>query len=60
MGKARQCGNKRRHDSDCAARVALIKHHGDNPQYNVYLCPHCHFWHVGHKIVGEDHSCPNH
>lgn len=56
MSKARQCGKKHRHDTECDARIVLVKCHGDKPQYNVYLCPHCEFWHVGHVIRKNEGS----
>lgn len=58
MSKARQCGNKNRHDTEHDAQFSLIENHGSNPQYNVYLCPYCEFWHVGHKIVGKNLESP--
>lgn len=47
---AKQCGKKHRYDSEYDARAGMLEHHGDDPRFNVYLCPHCQFWHVGHRI----------
>ena len=52
--KQRQCGSKARHDSEYDARHALVTTHGRSPEFNVYLCPHCEFWHVGHSVASSD------
>lgn len=54
--KSRQCGDKRRHDTDYDARIALKESHGNGPDFGVYLCPHCYFWHVGHKDLEVQHA----
>lgn len=45
----KQCGRKLRFDTELDARLGLVEHHGYFPDFNVYWCPHCEFWHFGHK-----------
>lgn len=45
----KQCGSKHRLDSEYDALAWMKEVVGNNPDFNVYLCPHCQFWHIGHK-----------
>jgi hypothetical protein len=45
-----QCWRKLRYDTETDAQMSNLELHGRRPEFNVYLCPHCEFWHVGHKI----------
>lgn len=46
----KQCGKKLRFDSEYDARAGMVERHGDTGIFNVYHCPHCEFWHVGHTV----------
>lgn len=56
MSRARQCEKKKSYASQSKATKALDKNHGyNNPNFNVYECPHCATWHVGHKPKQDQH-----
>jgi hypothetical protein len=49
--RRRVCTRKRRHATDNNARVELFmirKNHGYTGHLNVYRCPFCNGFHVGH------------
>lgn len=49
--KARVCGDKQRHDDKTSAeqhRHHLIRNGASPRRINVYRCPVCGGWHVGH------------
>lgn len=46
---ARQCGDKRRFDSETADKVRVDMETQHQEEYDAYLCPHCGYWHVGHR-----------
>ena len=46
----RMCGSKKRFISEKKANDAKrgLEHNRDPyNKHNVYLCPYCHFWHIG-------------
>lgn len=49
----RMCGDKRQHPTRKSAaghRAALARHRRVSVRaFNVYRCPICGFWHVGHR-----------
>lgn len=44
-----QCSHKKRYATVTAAFNAMVANHGKSPDYNIYECPHCRKWHVGHR-----------
>jgi hypothetical protein len=47
--RSRQCGRKVGYATEAIAVRAMDKNHGyNNADFNVYECPHCFMWHVGH------------
>lgn len=50
--RTRQCDAKQGYPTRGAAVLAMDRHHGfNNPDFNVYECPHCFMWHVGHNSL---------
>lgn len=48
MSKRNGCAGKVRHRSKIGACIA-VKRTGRNVAMNVYKCPACGFWHLGHS-----------
>ena len=52
---ARLCIPKVQHENRMSAEMTIVEllrkgeYKKPNRQLNVYLCPHCGFWHVGHS-----------
>lgn len=54
LRKEKQCDRKKSYPRRREAVRAMDRLHGyNNPAFNVYHCPHCFTWHVGHKIREE-------
>lgn len=51
FSRAKQCGSKRRFDSRFDARMGMIELVGNRPEFTVYFCRHCEFWHFGHNAA---------
>lgn len=51
--KARGCGNKKQHDTRASAedQIRRLQNRFGSVQgeYRAYDCPHCDYWHVGHR-----------
>lgn len=43
------CRGKLRYSPTAAGKVALRLSVKEGADYNAYLCPFCHRWHVGHR-----------
>ena len=59
--RSRQCEEKAGHATEALAIRAMDRNHGyNNPAFNVYECPHCFMWHVGHvsRHIGAYSSLP--
>lgn len=50
FAKSRQCNGKIKYPTEETAEKGLVFFHGQNKKLNTYTCPHCGYWHVGHKI----------
>lgn len=49
--RKRQCKKKKGYATKAQSINAMDRNHGyNNPAFNVYECPHCFMWHVGHKL----------
>lgn len=44
-----QCRRKAIYGTMQQAFDAMMMNHGKRPEYNIYECPHCQKWHVGHR-----------
>jgi len=52
LDKARVCDGKTKHKTAGAAWQEKRHTHCDQSMLDVYRCPFCHFWHIGHTNRG--------